>query len=37
VTVRYQTEGELAGKARRLDLKEGSNEIRFVIDTWRES
>ena len=37
VTVTYQTEGELAGKARRLDLKEGSNEIRFVIDTWRES
>ena len=37
VTVTYQTEGELAGKARRLDLKDGSNEIRFVIDTWREN
>ena len=37
VKVAYQSEGELAGKARRLDLKDGANEIRFVIDTWRET
>jgi outer membrane lipoprotein LolB len=37
VSVMYQTQGELAGRARRLDLKDGANEIRFVIDTWRES
>jgi outer membrane lipoprotein LolB len=37
VKVTYDGEGELAGKARRIDLNDGSNEIRFVIDTWRES
>lgn len=26
-----------ASKVRRLDLKDGANEIRFVIDTWREA
>jgi len=37
VKVTYDEEGEPAGRARRIDLKDGSNEIRFVIDTWRES
>jgi outer membrane lipoprotein LolB len=31
----YHTEGEFAGRVRRLDLTDGVNEIRFVIDTWR--
>jgi outer membrane lipoprotein LolB len=33
----YYTEGEHAGLVRRLDLKTGANEIRFVIDTWRNT
>ena len=37
VALTYHTEGELAGKVRRLDLKDGSNEIRFVVDTWRDA
>ena len=32
----YHTQGDLAGKVRRLDLKDGANEIRFVVDTWRD-
>ncbi|MGZ8209606.1 MAG: lipoprotein insertase outer membrane protein LolB [Burkholderiales bacterium] len=35
VTIEYHTEGELAGVPRRLDLTDGENDIRFVIDTWR--
>lgn len=31
----YYTEGEMNGKVRRLDLSDGPNEIRLVIDTWR--
>jgi outer membrane lipoprotein LolB len=37
VKVAYNDQGELAGKARRVDLKDGANEIRFVIDTWRDT
>jgi outer membrane lipoprotein LolB len=33
----YYTEGELAGRARRLDLTDGANEIRLVVDTWRDA
>ena len=33
----YPSEGEHAGLVRRADLNDGSNEIRFVIDTWRDS
>ena len=36
VTLAYNTEGDNAGLVRRLDLNDGSNEIRFVIDTWRK-
>jgi outer membrane lipoprotein LolB len=32
----YHQEGEMKGKARRLDLSDGENEIRLLIDTWRE-
>jgi outer membrane lipoprotein LolB len=35
VALAYHTEGEYAGRVRRLDLTDGANEIRFVIDTWR--
>jgi outer membrane lipoprotein LolB len=35
VALTYHTEGEYAGRVRRLDLTDGANEIRFVIDTWR--
>jgi outer membrane lipoprotein LolB len=37
VALTYYTEGENAGLVRRVDLKNGANEIRFVIDTWRNS
>jgi len=36
VAFTYHTQGELAGKVRRLDLNDGANEIRFVVDTWRD-
>ena len=36
VVLTYYGEGEQAGHVRRLDLRNGSNEIRFVIDTWRD-
>lgn len=39
VTFTYRSDGDGDGKAssvRRVDLKDGPNEIRFVIDTWRE-
>jgi outer membrane lipoprotein LolB len=31
----YYTEGEMNGRVRRLDLTDGPNQIRLVIDTWR--
>jgi outer membrane lipoprotein LolB len=37
VAFTYYTEGELAGRVRRLDLSDGSNEIRLVVDTWRDA
>ena len=36
VALTYHAEGEYAGRVRRLDLTDGANEIRFVIDTWRD-
>lgn len=37
VTLTYRPGGdERAGSVRRVDLRDGPNEIRFVIDTWRE-
>jgi outer membrane lipoprotein LolB len=36
VAFTYHAQGALAGKVRRLDLNDGANEIRFVVDTWRE-
>ena len=37
VTFTYHTEGDLSGRIRRLDLSDGPNEIRLVVDTWRDS
>ena len=37
VALTYHGEGEHAGLVRRIDLNDGANEIRFVIDTWRAS
>jgi YD repeat-containing protein len=37
VALTYNTDGELAGKVRRVDLNDGANEIRFVVDTWRDA
>ncbi|HUP95306.1 MAG TPA: outer membrane lipoprotein LolB [Burkholderiales bacterium] len=37
VTFTYHTEGDMSGKIRRLDLSDGPNEIRLVVDTWRDS
>jgi outer membrane lipoprotein LolB len=36
VALTYHPDGELAGRVRRVDLSDGSNEIRFVVDTWRD-
>ena len=36
VALTYYESGEWAGKVRRVDLNDGTNEIRFVIDTWRD-
>jgi outer membrane lipoprotein LolB len=35
VAFSYYSEGETTGLVRRLDLSDGSNEIRLVVDTWR--
>jgi outer membrane lipoprotein LolB len=35
VSIAYHPDGELAGKVRTLDLTDGTNQIRLVIDTWR--
>ena len=37
VVLSRQTAGDLAGRVRRLDLNDGANEIRFVVDTWRDT
>jgi outer membrane lipoprotein LolB len=37
VSLIYHEAGELAGKVRRVDLKDGANEIRFVVDNWRDA
>lgn len=37
VALTYYDEGEYSGKVRRVDLVDGPNRIRFVIDTWRDS
>jgi outer membrane lipoprotein LolB len=36
VAFTYYGEGEARGKVRRLDMNDGPNEIRLVIDTWRD-
>jgi outer membrane lipoprotein LolB len=36
VAFTYYPEGEMSGRVRRLDLSDGANEIRLVIDTWRD-
>ncbi len=36
VAITYYGEGENAGRVRRLDLSDGANEIRLVVDTWRD-
>ena len=33
--VTYYAEGEMSGRVRRVDLSDGPNQIRLVIDTWR--
>ena len=37
VSFTYHTDGDMSGKVRRLDLSDGPNEIRLVVDTWRDS
>jgi outer membrane lipoprotein LolB len=37
VAIAYNANGEAAGRVRRLDLHGSGNEIRFVIDTWRNA
>jgi outer membrane lipoprotein LolB len=37
VVLSYADGSSEAAKVRRLDLKDGANEIRFVIDTWRDA
>lgn len=37
VALTYYDEGDYAGKVRRVDLIDGPNRIRFVVDTWRDS
>lgn len=36
VTLAYRPGDEQGGAVRRVDLRDGPNEIRFVVDTWRE-
>jgi len=35
VAIAYHEDGEYAGRVRRVDLVDGPNQIRFVVDTWR--
>lgn len=37
VALTYHDEGDYAGKVRRVDLIDGPNQIRFIVDTWRDS
>jgi outer membrane lipoprotein LolB len=37
VALTYHDEGDYTGKVRRVDLIDGPNRIRFVVDTWRDS
>ena len=37
VALTFHADGEHAGKVRRIDLRDGPNEIRFVVDTWRNT
>jgi outer membrane lipoprotein LolB len=37
VALTHHSEGELADKVRRVDLNDGANQIRFVVDTWRDA
>ncbi|MES2562100.1 MAG: outer membrane lipoprotein LolB, partial [Pseudomonadota bacterium] len=37
VSFTYHSDGALAGKVRTLDLSNGANQIRLVIDTWRSA
>ena len=37
VALTYYSDGEMNGRVRRLDLSDGANEIRVVIDTWRSA
>lgn len=37
VSFTYHVDGDLAGRVRTLDLNDGANQIRLVIDTWRNA
>ena len=37
VALTYNDDGEQAGRVRRVDLVDGPNRIRFVVDTWRSA
>ncbi|HYC45450.1 MAG TPA: lipoprotein insertase outer membrane protein LolB [Burkholderiales bacterium] len=37
VALTYHETGEYAGKVRLVDLVDGPNRIRFVVDTWRST
>ena len=37
VAFSYHADGEAQGSVRRLELSDGANEIRLVIDTWRHA
>jgi outer membrane lipoprotein LolB len=37
VAFAYYEDGPFAGRVRRLDLNDGANEIRVVVDNWRDA
>ena len=37
VVLTYYEDGAGAGQVRRVDLNDGANEIRLVVDTWRDA
>lgn len=37
VALTHYSEGAMSGRVRRIDLTDGANEIRLVIDTWRNA
>jgi outer membrane biogenesis lipoprotein LolB len=37
VAFTYYSDGDMSGKVRTLDLNDGPNQIRLVIDTWRDA